>query len=38
MDMTRLEQKEDVRIVNKLLYIFEVGEFCIECSRKQPKK
>ena len=36
-DMTKLDQKEDARDCNKLLYVFEVGEFCIECSRKQAK-
>ena len=37
-DKTRSGEKlADVINCKKLLYVFEVGEFCIECSRKQPK-
>jgi len=34
-DKTRSERR--CKDCNKLLYVFEVGEFCIECSRKQAK-
>ena len=34
-DKTRSERR--CKNCNKLLYVFEVGEFCIECSRKQTK-
>ena len=34
-DKTRSERR--CKDCKKLLYVFEVGEFCIECSRKQPK-
>ena len=35
-DKTRTERR--CKDCNKMLYVFEDGEFCIECSRKQPKK
>ena len=34
-DKTRTERR--CKDCNKLLYVFETGEFCIECSRKQAK-
>ena len=34
-DKTRTERR--CKDCNKLLYVFEVGEFCIECSRKKGK-
>jgi len=34
-DKTRSERR--CKDCNKLLYVFDVGEFCIECSRKQAK-
>ena len=34
-DKTRTERR--CKNCNKLLYVFETGEFCIECSRKQAK-
>ena len=34
-DKTRSERR--CQTCKKLLYVFEVGKYCIECSRKLPK-
>ena len=34
-DKTRSERR--CKDCNKLLYVFETGKYCIECSRKQAK-
>ena len=34
-DKTRVERR--CKNCDKLLYAFEVGKLCIDCSRKEPK-